>query len=156
MSTEEAGFEQDGPGLFPELDQRPPRPGLDALLRRRAWVEVTNPVNGSSWTGRLIAYHEDPGVVIEPPSHVRLCLPAAFTITEVAEPVTDDTGESEVWTAARDRITEVNEAIRGERARIRQLANKVRASYLHPTHLNSLGEHERASFADLLGPEDPQ
>lgn len=66
------------------------REELAALVARRARVTVTNPHLGSSWTGRLLAYHEDPGVVIEPDSGPRMCLPASFTITEAPEQVPDE------------------------------------------------------------------
>ena len=32
---------------------------LHALLRARALVAVANPANGSSWTGHVIALHDD-------------------------------------------------------------------------------------------------
>ena len=50
------------------------------------YLTVTNPDNGSSWTGRLIAYHDDPGAVIETADGTHMCLPQAFTITRADEP----------------------------------------------------------------------
>ena len=61
-------------------------PDLTDLLRRRAWVTITNPVVGGSWSGHVIAHHDDPGVVIEQADGMRLCLPQSFTITEEDEP----------------------------------------------------------------------
>ena len=66
-----------------------PQPGgvslLDLMLRG-AWVTIANPGNGSAWSGRIIAMHDDPGVVIEQADGVRICLPQSFTVTEAAEP----------------------------------------------------------------------
>jgi hypothetical protein len=52
--------------------------------------------------------------------------------------------------AARDRITEVNEAVRGERERIRQLAIDKGACYSAKPY-----GMPYQPFADLLGPEEP-
>lgn len=70
-------------------DEMPPQPGgvslLDLMLRG-AWVTIANPGNGSAWSGRIIAMHDDPGVVIEQADGVRVCLPQSFTVTEAPEP----------------------------------------------------------------------
>lgn len=100
-----------------------PPPHLAPLLGRRARVTVTNPHLGSSWTGRLLAYHEDPGVVIEPDSGPRMCLPASFTITEVPEPLPDEV------TVSREDLNAVllNPLLPdGVRARLEQAAERAR------------------------------
>jgi hypothetical protein len=79
-----------GTGSGAEFDLLRPAPHwqhrVNDLLVRRAWVRVSNPANGSSWEGRLVAWHADPGVVIDPPGQPRICLPAAFSIDEVEPP----------------------------------------------------------------------
>jgi hypothetical protein len=93
---------------------------------------------------------------------------AADVHAQTYEPVTDEPGESGVWTAARDRIDESNQARRDERERIRQLAIKHQATYRpeDPTMPEWTGNPDSGtkpgpdplgdSFADLLGPGDPQ
>lgn len=64
---------------------------LSGLLGKR--VTITSPDAVSSWTGRVIAYHQDPGIVIEQDDGIRTCLPQAFTVTEAdsASPFADAT-----------------------------------------------------------------
>ena len=61
---------------------------LHALLRARALVAVANPANGSSWTGHVIALHDDPGIDIEQEGGRVICLPQAFVVRERPEQVT--------------------------------------------------------------------
>lgn len=56
------------------------------LLHRGAWVTVRNPWVSSEWSGRLIAMHDDPGIVIEQADGVRICLPQEFAVTEEPAP----------------------------------------------------------------------
>jgi hypothetical protein len=56
------------------------------LMCRGAWVTVTNPRVHSEWTGRLIALHDHPGVIIERADGVRMCLPQEFDVTEAPAP----------------------------------------------------------------------
>lgn len=56
-----------------------PDASLYALLGER--VTVTNPAVGSSWTGRLIGLHDDPGIMIEQEGADRIvCLPQSFEV----------------------------------------------------------------------------
>ena len=58
---------------------------LTDLLGKR--VTITNPrCDGASWTGRIIALHDDPGVVIEQDDGLRVCLPQEFDVTEASSP----------------------------------------------------------------------
>ena len=52
---------------------------LKALLGGR--VTVTDPAHGSTWTGKLVGLHDDPGVIIEEDGGFRICLPQSFTVT---------------------------------------------------------------------------
>ncbi len=71
---------------------------------------------------------------------------------ELGQPGNPGDGESESLMAARDRITEVNEAVRAERERIRQLALAEAARGAK----SGLDRLALRAFADLLGPEDPK
>ena len=65
----------------------PTPPHIGALLGKR--VRVRSPDDSSIWEGRLISYAPDPSVIIEQDGMFggRVCLPASYDITELAEPV---------------------------------------------------------------------
>lgn len=69
-----------------EAASETPRSGrrdwLNGFLGER--VTITNSRLGTSWTGRVIALHDDPGIVIEQDGGFRLCLPQSFEITRAA------------------------------------------------------------------------
>jgi plasmid maintenance system antidote protein VapI len=58
----------------------------ESLLRRKARVRITNPVNGSSWEGRVISYADFPTIEIEMDGGHRLGLPQHFTVEELPVP----------------------------------------------------------------------
>lgn len=70
--------------LFPDLPAPERQPTMAEVLG--TYVTITNPGNGSSWTGRVIAYHDDPGVVIETADGTHICLPQAFGIEQTPAP----------------------------------------------------------------------
>lgn len=99
---------------------------LDALLSRRAWVTVTNPVHGSSWSGQLIAMHSDPGVIIEQADGVRMCLPQSFTIAECE--VQERTGSAADLHASgelRELIARKDAELESLRATIADYENRI-------------------------------
>ena len=55
----------------------------------------------------------------------------------------------ELWDAARDRITETNQAVAAERERIRNLAVTHMATYWHADGITGRGE--RHDFDELIG-----
>ncbi|MDH6489602.1 hypothetical protein [Streptomyces sp. SAI-127] len=50
------------------------------------WVTVRNPDLPVSWYGRLIAYHDDPGLMLTIPGRGGTCLPQRFTVTRAEPP----------------------------------------------------------------------
>lgn len=66
----------------PLVGQSGRREWLNGFLGER--VTITNSRLGTSWTGRVIALHDDPGVVIEQDGGFRLCLPQSFEVTRAA------------------------------------------------------------------------
>ena len=96
------------------------RPEYVALLNHQ--VTVTNPYSGTSWEGRLVALHDDPGMVIEQPDGSHICLPQYFGMTPVSAapperppaPRSAANGPSDVPAPAddaADRLSAVAEAV---------------------------------------------
>ena len=95
--TEDTGFTE--PGIELDLGLPPKEPSLSDLLNKQ--VTITNPDNGSSWTGRMLGYGSTPCVSIEQADGFRLCLPQYFTITEAPPDVQITVSREDVRTVLR-------------------------------------------------------
>jgi hypothetical protein len=192
MSTEESGFPPEDMGpLFPAPVQ-PRNPGVRRFRKKPVVIEAwqlteDNAVAVADWVSdHGVHCDQFPERLLITTLEGEMSAPlgwwvirgvagefypcAADVFAQTYEPVTDDPGESGAWVAARDRITEVNEARRDERERIRQLAIKHNAICPREPH-TGIGVTTAGNahvwmpgsdlppiilFADLLGPKDPQ
>ncbi len=81
---------------------------------------------------------------------------------ELGQPGNPEPGESESLMAARDRITESNQARRDERSRILSAARQAAVTFTRPGLGNGPGHGSEVKVVplevleELLGPEDPQ